>query len=164
MNQQKYIKISENIRKYRYGEQIVRYVNQIATLIIYAAYLLMLAVLLFEKDNRVIRIVLVTGISFILVSLFRYVIDTERPYVKYNFHPIIKKDKAGQSMPSRHVFSAFIIGMAFLYWYPPTGIFIFAVGVIIGVGRVIACVHFPKDVLVGAILGIVCGWIGFYLI
>ena len=164
MKQEEYRKISEFVRKFRYGEEIVKYGNMLVTRIIYVAFLVLLAVLLFQKDARIVRVVLVTGISFILVSLFRHFYNEDRPYTIYEFEPVVKKDKKGESMPSRHVFSAFVIGMAFLYIQPWFSILIFVCGVIMCFGRVIAGVHFPKDVIVGAVIGIVSGIVGFYLI
>lgn len=67
-------------------------------------------------------------------------------------------------MPSRHVFSAFIIGMAYLYVSIPMGIVIMMIGVLLATVRVIAGVHFPKDVIAGAAIGIILGIIGFYVI
>ena len=111
MKQETYIKISEFVRKYPHGESIVKYANNIITGVVYMAYFVMLIFLAVNRDERVIRIVLVTGISFILVSIFRYVVDAPRPYTLYEFKPVVKKEKTGQSMPSRHVFSAFVIGL-----------------------------------------------------
>lgn len=161
MKQESYIRIFEFVRRYRHGENIVRYANLFLTRIVYVAYCIMLFVLAVKHDGRIYRIVFVTGISFILVSVFRKMIDKERPYTKYNFVPLIPKEKKGQSMPSRHVFSAFIIGMALLYVYPPAGIFIFVDGIAMGVIRVVTGVHFPRDVIAGAGIGILCGIIGF---
>ena len=105
----------------------------------------------------------VTAISFILVSIVRRFINSERPYTMYDFKPIIEKNKKGESMPSRHVFSAFIIGMAFFYIGEiPLGIIVFVCGLIIAIVRVISGVHFPKDVIVGALVGILCGAVGFF--
>ena len=128
------------------------------------AYFVMLIFLAVNRDERVIRIVLVTGISFILVSIFRYVVDAPRPYTLYEFKPVVKKEKTGQSMPSRHVFSAFVIGMSVLYISVHLGILILADSFLMCFMRVIAGVHFPKDVIVGAIIGILSGVIGFYII
>ena len=145
MNQQTYRKITDGIRGLENGEKIVQFINSIATKIVYMAY------------------VAVTAISFILVSIVRRFINSERPYTMYDFKPIIEKNKKGESMPSRHVFSAFIIGMAFLYIGEiPLGIIVFVCGLIIAIVRVISGVHFPKDVIVGALVGILCGAVGFF--
>ena len=164
MKQETYIKISEIVRKYPSGEKIVRYANIIITRIVYMAYFAMLLILAVCKDMRIIKVVLVPAISFVIVSIFRHISDTPRPYVIYEFSPIIKKEKMGQSMPSRHVFSAFVIGMSAFYLYPVFGILIFIDGIIMCIGRVVAGVHFPKDVIVGALIGIISGIIGFYII
>ena len=159
-----YIKISDFVRKYRYGERIVKYGNIFVTRVVYVAFFMLLTMLLIQKDERMIRVVLVTGVSFILVSIARHFMNAPRPYTLYDFDAIIKKDKVGESMPSRHVFSAFVIGMAFLYTYPVVGIIIFADGILMGFGRVVAGVHFPKDVIAGAIVGILSGVVGFHII
>lgn len=78
--------------------------------------------------------------------------------------PLIPKDTRGNSFPSRHVFSVFVIDMAFWWVCPPLGGVFLAVGVLIALIRVIGGVHFPRDVLSGAVLGAACGAVGFWLI
>lgn len=156
--------MSDFVRKYRYGACIVKYGNILVTRIVYMAFFMLLVMLAIQKDERMIRVVLVTGISFILVSIVRHFVNAPRPYTLYDFDSIVKKNKAGESMPSRHVFSTFVIGMAFFYTYPVIGIIIFADGILMCFGRVVAGVHFPKDVIVGAMIGILSGVIGFYII
>lgn len=163
MNQQTYRKITDGIRGLKNGEKIVQFINSIATKIVYMAYVVGIIILFDEKNKGLARFVAVTAISFILVSIVRRCINSERPYTMYDFKPIIEKNKKGESMPSRHVFSAFIIGMAFLYIGEiPLGIIVFVCGLIIAIVRVISGVHFPKDVIVGALVGILCGVVGFF--
>lgn len=163
MKAEDYIRVSDWVRKFKYGEKIVQYGNIFLTRVIYVLFFVVLVIMAFEKDTRIIRVVLVTGISFILVSVFRHLVNTPRPYTLYKFNPIVKKDKKGESMPSRHVFSAFVIGMACLYLDPVLGIIVFADGILMCVGRVVAGVHFPKDVIAGAIIGIISGVLGFFI-
>ena len=52
-------------------------------------------------------------------------------------------------------------------WYTNTIRFVMpflALGVLIALIRVIGGVHFPRDVLSGAVLGAACGAVGFWLI
>lgn len=164
MKQEHYIKISDFFRSFSWGEKLVVQVNNWLTRIIYISFIALFISLGFQKDERFIRVVLVCGISFVIVTIFRMICNTDRPYTIYDFEPLIAKEKKGESMPSRHVFSAFVIAMAFLYTYPWISIPIFAISIVMAIGRVIGGVHFPKDVIVGALIGIISGIIGFYLI
>ena len=155
MTENDYRKISNKIRKYKYGEQIVRKLNLFSTSVVYIIYILVVVFMIITKECDVIRIVAVTAVSFIGVSYFRKKFDAPRPYTVYNYEPIIKKEKEGNSFPSRHVFSAFVIAANL-----ELGICLFAISCLIAVLRVIGGVHFPKDVIVGAITGSICGVLG----
>ena len=69
----------------------------------------------------------------------------------------ISKYTKNNAMPSRHIFSAFVITMAVLYYNVLIGRVLFFLAIIEGVIRVIGGVHFVSDVVVGAMLGILSG-------
>ena len=119
-----------------------------------------------ETDNMLLtaKLILTPLTSFIVVSFFRKCIDAKRPYVKYNITPLVKKDKKGESMPSRHVFSITIIAMCWLYIYQPIGIVLLILTIILAAVRVIAGVHFIRDVIAGIAVGILCGFIGLWIL
>ena len=75
----------------------------------------------------------------------------------FEIAPLISKETKGKSFPSRHVFSAFMIGMTFLFVIKPFGILILAAGTVMAYIRVVGGVHFPKDTAAGALLGVLCG-------
>lgn len=95
MNQQTYRKITDGIRRLENGEKIVQFINSIATKIVYMAYVVGIIILFDEKNKGLARFVAVTAISFILVSIVRRFINSERPYTMYDFKPIIEKNKRG---------------------------------------------------------------------
>jgi membrane-associated phospholipid phosphatase len=164
MKKETYIRLMDWGTATEQRKNLIIYWNMFVTFVIYAAYPLLMLYLMVSRDMRFWKALLVPGISFVLVSVFRYVYNQERPYIAFNYPSVIKKNKRGKSMPSRHVFSAVIVAMTFYYICPLLSI---PVGVCAGlmcVGRVVAGVHYPKDVLVGAVLGIVMGIIGFYAI
>ncbi len=138
--------------------------NRLLTGITYAAYPLLLGYLALGQDPRFWRVLLVPGISFVAVSLFRRWCSAPRPYEVLNIRPLIPKDTRGKSFPSRHVFSIGIIAMAFGYLWPWAGCAFGVAGVLLAVIRVVSGVHFPRDVLAGALIAIVLGSIGFYLV
>lgn len=101
--------------------------------------------------------ILVPGLSFIAVSLFRKKKSAPRPYEVYGFSPAIKKDTVGKSFPSRHVFSIFIIATVYLSANVTIAILLYIIGLILAIIRVVGGVHFIKDVVAGALVGIFCG-------
>ena len=111
-----------------------------------------------------LKLILVPGILFVLVSLLRKAMNLPRPYTKYNIQPIMTKDKVGESFPSRHTFSITIIAMAWLYVYPPVGMLLWLMSIVLGAVRVLAGVHFIKDVAGAALISIVFGGIGLFLL
>ncbi|WP_297016398.1 phosphatase PAP2 family protein [uncultured Dialister sp.] len=104
-----------------------------------------------------LKLILVPGISFILVSLVRKGINRKRPYETWDIHPLVAKDKKGESMPSRHVFSEAVISMAWLYVFPPLGMVLLAVSLLGAAIRVIGGVHYPTDVAAGYAVGVLAG-------
>lgn len=134
------------------------------TVIFYLSYLVY-GVYMIPKDSGVLlyRSILVPGVSFIVVSLYRKIVSSPRPYQVYGFTPALKKDTDGKSFPSRHVFSIFIVAFTVMQTSLILGILISIAGFILGIIRVVGGVHFIKDVLAGfaiaAITAIACYWI-----
>ncbi|MDD6023371.1 MAG: phosphatase PAP2 family protein [Oscillospiraceae bacterium] len=143
----------------------LRGLNKALTLLCYVGYPLLLGLVFFRWPlGLFLRAILVPGISFAAVSVFRSKLSAPRPYEVLNIDPLIHKDTRGKSFPSRHVFSVFVIAATWLYFYPAAGIGFLIAGVLLAIVRVLGGVHFPRDVLAGAFLGLLSGWIGMWLI
>ena len=97
------------------------------------------------------------GTSFILLSLLRKILNQPRPYERWTISPLIIKDAKGQSMPSRHVFSAVVISVCVLRVTTWAGIFLLILSALLAFCRVLGGVHYPKDVVVGYIIGLIAG-------
>ena len=111
----------------------------------------------------IVRLITVSAIPFFTVSLMRLFLDFKRPYELIDFEPfeaMRKERKMGKSFPSRHVFSAFLIGVLLIPVSVSLGILTLIVGSFIAIERVLLGIHFTKDVVVGAIIGVLCGIIG----
>ena len=143
--------------------------NSVLTKAVYALYPLLLIYLavyhLTDKEPGFVPALLVPGISFVLVSIFRSWYDAPRPYeIPGAEPPLIKKDAPGKSFPSRHIFSIFVIAVTFFWVWPVPGILIGIAGVLLAWSRVAGGVHFPRDVVAGALIGVFSGVIGYYVI
>ena len=71
--------------------------------------------------------------------------------------PLIPREKQGDSLPSRHVFSATVISLVAWQVAWPVGLTLLVLTVLLAVARVIGGVHYPRDVIAGALCGLVCG-------
>lgn len=160
MNKRVYEIITSPIINNPYGVQIIKTMDKTITGFIYFIYPLFLFSLIFYNDVRFWRTLLVPGISFLIVSIFRKHTNCPRPYEVLDIIPIIDKNTKGKSFPSRHVFSIFVIGVSLYFLSSLVGIFIMFLGIVLAIIRVLGGVHFPKDVVAGAIVGILFGLIG----
>lgn len=107
-----------------------------------------------------VKLLAMAAIPFAVVSVMRFVLNSDRPYEVIeldSFKKMKETRKSGKSFPSRHVFSAFLIGVLSFSYSLPLGIIILALGAFIAVCRVILGIHFVKDVLAGALIGALSG-------
>lgn len=164
MTKEQYIKITEPMRSDPKKTKRIVSLNQILTGVVFMVYPLYMVMLYVEKDPKLMKAIFVPAVSFVLVTIFRKVINVPRPYEKFGIPPVIEKDTKGKSFPSRHVFSVFIIAVTIFCSHPITGILIALIGVAMALIRVLGGVHEPRDVIAGAVIGLVCGVVGFYIL
>ncbi|MGF1373107.1 phosphatase PAP2 family protein [Streptococcus infantarius] len=156
-----YAKITDPIRKNPRAVHSLRLINRLLTAVMYLVYPLLLIYLFLKQQSQLIPAIFIPGVSFILVSLMRKMINVPRPYEAWQINPLIQKDTQGQSMPSRHVFSATIISMAVLRLNPILGILFLVLSLVIAFCRVLGGVHYPHDVVAGYLIGLICGFLLF---
>lgn len=162
MKKETYLKCMEYVKSQKNGVKIICFLGKLLTYVTAVCYSVVLFVTFFSGRYKETAVyIAVPGVSFVLLSLFRSHYNAARPYEIYGFVPLIPKDTVGKSFPSRHVFSIFVIGSSIMYGYPDIGINILCMGVMLAAIRVIVGVHFPKDVIAGGIIGMLCGVFAF---
>ncbi|MBQ9015872.1 MAG: phosphatase PAP2 family protein [Firmicutes bacterium] len=164
MKEQSYRAMVDAIRSVPLMKQYIIWFNRIVTGAVYLLYPALLALLAVTKNDGLVPAIVIPAISFILLSIVRDRINRPRPYEVFDLEPIIDKKTRGHSFPSRHIFCMFLIAMTVFYFYPLAGVLIGLVGAALAVNRVMGGVHFIRDVAAGALCGVVCGIIGFYVI
>jgi membrane-associated phospholipid phosphatase len=119
---------------------------------------------LLKHDEKLFRNACVTAASTIVnsgvASIIKYSVHRDRPYVTYP--DIIGKSPSGKlSFPSGHTSQAFAtatsVSLAYPKWYVIVPSYAWASSV--GYSRMHLGVHYPSDVLAGAIIGSGCAWI-----
>lgn len=157
-----YQEITGRIRENGAACFLLRAAGTAATGIMYVSYPLLLLLLARQgMIQRLICTVIVPGASFVLLSLVRARINRPRPYETWDIVPLIPRDGRGESMPSRHVFSSSLIAMVWLPVCLPAGAALLVTAAAAAVIRVLGGVHYPSDVAVGYIAGVLAGMLLF---
>jgi len=122
----------------------------------------------FIKHDKKLKLdALYTGAAFLASSIVtratKSITNRQRPFEKYSF--IVKRDDeaGGLSFPSGHTSAAFCtatsISLRYRKWYVIAPAYIFATSV--GWARMYQGVHYPSDVLAGAMVGACSAWLGY---
>lgn len=123
---------------------------------------------LINKDTLKINTGLCIGVGIALNTAIavgaKYAINRNRPYVNYPEIIPIEKEIT-PSMPSGHTASAFNVATSLTLFYPKWYVAVPAYTWATGVGysRMYLGVHYPSDVLVGALVGSGTAWLTYYL-
>lgn len=91
---------------------------------------------------------------FLVVELIRLILPKPRPYVFFNFEPLVSEIMIqGSAFPSGHAafMFAFVTILAIFF---RRASWLYALAFTIGVARVFAGVHWPADIIAGAVVGI----------
>ena len=157
--QEWYDHIAGNIENKPFLPSLLRTFNRFMTVVMPMIYLTLLATTYFQEGfgKQILIYVFIPATGFVILSFLRKKINAPRPYEEWDIKPLLDRDSPGQSMPSRHVFSATIISMACLHASLSVGVILLVLSALLGLVRVSGGVHYPKDVVVGYICGLAWG-------
>lgn len=137
----------------------------------YLAYILIalfLALLLISQYSRreKLQILLVAGVSTIIArfgitELIRFFYHRQRPFTDLSVNQLLTSNE--WSFPSGHSAFFFALATAVYLYNKKWGIGFFAAAVLMTLSRVIAGIHYPSDVLAGALIGIAAACVTFYI-
>ena len=157
--QEWYGHVAGNIENKPFLLSLLRTFNRFMTVVMPIVYLTLLTTIYFREGfgKQVLMYVFIPASGFVILSFLRKKINAPRPYEEWDIKPLLDRDSPGQSMPSRHVFSATIISMACLHASLYVGVILLVFSALLGLVRVLGGVHYPKDVVVGYMCALVWG-------
>lgn len=96
-------------------------------------------------------------IALVAANTVGQLVGRLRPYeVSSEIARLIPPPLTAHAFPSGHTAVAFAFAAALTFGSPGWGMLALVAAAGVGIGRVFAGVHYPSDVLAGAVLGIVC--------
>ena len=131
----------------------LRVLNRGIVGVFYAAYAVLLGWACATDPWKLAPLSGVVALGFAAVSAYRSCLNAPRPYERC----------AGESFPSRHAFSAFAIAASWFAAAVPVALALLAVAALLAVCRVLGGVHFPRDVIAGALVGVAVGGLAAFL-
>ncbi|MEK7114002.1 MAG: phosphatase PAP2 family protein [Patescibacteria group bacterium] len=138
----------------------------------YLAYILLvffLAFLFFSQyqNREKLQIFLVTIISSIVArvgvtELIRFFYHRPRPFTDLPVHQLLASSE--WSFPSGHAAFFFAMATAVYLYNKKWGIAFFIAVILMTISRIIAGVHYPSDIVGGALIGIIVAYITFRIL
>jgi membrane-associated phospholipid phosphatase len=131
---------------------------------------LIIIVGLLWKGGRKGRTVVLLLIPLILLSdqlsssLFKPLFDRMRPCEAFGNLGMVNMlvgMKTSPSFPSGHATNSMAVALFFAHFYPRRRLYYFIAAATVAFSRVYVGVHYPLDVVAGALLGCLCAWVVF---
>ena len=124
----------------------------------YLGYFLILGfIVIFIRHRYSLRFLAFTILVFLLsrgifVEVFRFAFPRMRPFLELDFAPLITPP-SGWAYPSGHATVFFAIAFALWIVNRKWSVWFLAAAVLMGIARVFVGVHWPADILAGALTG-----------
>lgn len=115
-------------------------------------------ILMINKKTRVAGFVLfiVLGITGLSTEIIKEFVERPRPFVAYpSIAPLYNETSLYSSFPSGHTSMAFAFATTMALFYPKYKFPLFTMAIIMGFTRLYGFVHYPTDVIAGAMIGII---------
>lgn len=133
----------------------------------YSGYILLLILCLlliknYKKNRGLFLISLISGIisRFVFAEIIRHIYFRPRPFVENTVNLLIIH-KPSASFPSGHASFYFALATGVYFINKKLGVFSFLLAFLMGLSRIYCGVHWPSDILAGAVLGILVSWVMF---
>ncbi len=122
-----------------------------------------LALFFFVNHQLSYEFIFGTLVLWLIVELIKVLVRRSRPFTKLSGVRVVGSRARGKSFPSGHTSQAFYMATIFVQYFQvhsATLVLFYTAALLVGITRMYLGMHYPRDVLAGAILGTCWGLIG----
>lgn len=105
------------------------------------------------RKEQVLHAIMSALIAWVLTQMLKGIFPTLRPFEVNGFPPLTMTVPGDSAFPSGHTAAAFAVAVTMWLHDRRIGLIFIVVALAIGVGRVLGNVHYPLDILGGALIG-----------
>lgn len=126
-----------------------------------AALVVLVAWVVYKKRNALtfMLFLLVPALAYLASIAGKFLWDRPRPFVTLAFQPFIGVAPHTLSFPSSHATVAFALATVVYVYNKKIGRAAFVVAGVVALARIAVGVHYPTDILAGALLGVVTSYL-----
>ncbi|MEK7498006.1 MAG: phosphatase PAP2 family protein [Patescibacteria group bacterium] len=111
------------------------------------------------KKEQVLHACLSIILAWTFAEMIKEIYHTTRPFILEGKNPLVMFIPAANgSFPSSHTAAAFALALTIWLHDKKVGFFYLIAALLVGAARVLANVHYPVDILGGAVLGIIVAY------
>ena len=95
---------------------------------------------------------------FVLTEILRWFWFRPRPFVEHKVNLLFEYPGVA-SFPSGHAAFYFALSALIYFYNKKTGLFFLGASFLISISRIFCGVHWPSDIITGALVGVFSGWL-----
>lgn len=118
-----------------------------------------------KKDKKIefaLAVIMAAVVALISAKIISKLYYHPRPFVTANVKPLFPHAN-DSGFPSEHTTGAAALATVVYFYKKQFAAGLFILAIIVGIARVAAHVHSPLDIIGGLVLGLVSGWLGYWL-
>jgi undecaprenyl-diphosphatase len=137
----------------RHERRVAAMVGFVAERMAVVEVALMLLLGVAGRRRTAVRMLTAVGVVYVASEVLGRLWPRPRPFERLAEVEDLAQHAAGRSFPSRHVASGLAMAVVGAQEHPRLGVLMAGVAWLLGLSRVAAGLHYPSDVLAGAVLG-----------
>ena len=136
---------------------------------LYFLFPILLVLIVYKFRMRGVKFLVTLAVALILTDMvcfrvIKHMVQRPRP-AHAGIHVILRvEDSGGTSFPSSHAANIFAAATVTSYFFPVTSLLFFLYAATVAYSRVYVGVHYPSDVLIGALVGFLISYMVLYIV